>query len=121
MPARSFTDLIVWQKADQLTTAVFDITERFPEAQRSVFAPQMQQAVLSIGANIAEGFGRWLPKDKARFYTIAIGSAEELKHHWIIARSRGLMPGMERFWPILEEVTRMLRKLANMTRSQVRK
>lgn len=120
MPARSFTDLIVWQKAHKVTMAVFAATRKFPAQQQFVLAVQMQRAASSIEANIAEGFGRWLPKGKARFYSIAVGSAEELKAHWIIARDLGLLPGMERYWPVLEEVRRMLRRLANMTRLKAR-
>ena len=118
MPARSFTDLIVWQKADQVTMAVFAATKRFPSAQRFVLTAQMQRAASSIGANIAEGFGRWRPKDKARFYSIALGSADELQHFWGIAQRLGLMEGLEPYRLQLKEVCRMLHKLAAMTRAQ---
>jgi four helix bundle protein len=77
---RSYKDLIVWQKARKVTIAVFASTKRFPAEQRFGLALQMQRASMSIGSNIAEGFGRWRPRDKAHFYTIAMGSADELQH-----------------------------------------
>jgi four helix bundle protein len=38
---------------------------------------QLRRACLSVCLNTAEGAGSWLPKEKARFYRIARGSATE--------------------------------------------
>jgi four helix bundle protein len=39
-------------------------------------ADQLYRAIGSIGANIAEGYSRLSPRDKARFYEYALGSAK---------------------------------------------
>lgn len=41
---------------------------------------QLYRAIGSIGANIAEGYSRNFPKEKARFYEYALGSARESRH-----------------------------------------
>ena len=65
--------------------------------------------------NIAEGFGRRLPGDKARFYTIAKGSADELKDQLIFTRDAGYWVANLPVQALLEEVCRMLRSLIDKT------
>lgn len=79
MGAKSLKDLIVWQKADALSLLIHKITESFPAAERVRLGNQMRSASSSIPVNIAEGFGRWSPKDRARVYEIAKGSGDEVK------------------------------------------
>jgi four helix bundle protein len=81
-----FTDLRVWQASRQITLNVYRISRAFPADERFGLAIQMRRAAVSIGSNIAEGFGRRGPKDKARIYNIAEGSAEELKNLLLVTR-----------------------------------
>jgi four helix bundle protein len=71
--------LIVRQKADALSWMIHEMTKAFPADERFRRVDQMRSAASSIPMNIAEGFGRWSPKDRARFYEIAKGSGDELK------------------------------------------
>jgi four helix bundle protein len=84
-----FKQLFVWQRANEVRELVFDATERFPIEQKFELAKQMQTAARSITANIVEGFGRRKPKDKARFYFMAKGSAEALTDSVEFTHSRG--------------------------------
>jgi four helix bundle protein len=77
--AKKFTDLIVWQKAYDLSVKIQKLTGSFPAEERYRLGDQMRAAASSIPMNIAEGFARWSPKDQANFYTIAKASADELK------------------------------------------
>lgn len=115
MGSTSFTQLIVWQKANEVRLKVFDASDTFPPSQQYRLTAQMQTAALSIPANIAEGFGRRHPKDKARFYTFAKGSADELKDYLIFAKLRGYWPNNDGVLSKLEEVCRMLRRLIEVT------
>ena len=115
MGSTSFTQLTVWQKAHRVRLEVYRVSETFPASQTYRLTAQMQTAALSIPANIAEGFGRRHPRDKARFYTIAKGSADELKDYLIFARDRGYWPEIQGVWNPLEEVCRMLRRLIETT------
>ena len=85
MGIKKFTELRVWQAARTITMDIYKLTRHFPVDERFALASQMRRAMISIGANIAEGFGRWSPKDRARFYELSKASAEELRHHLIVA------------------------------------
>ena len=119
MPTTSFTQLEVWKKARILTRTVYRLTEYFPRHQQFTLTAQMQRAVLSIGANIAEGYGRRTPKDKAYFYTVSKGSAEELQHYLIISEDLGYSRGDPEMMQDLDEVGGMLRRLTQRTLGEI--
>ena len=56
IPARSFQDLIVWQKAHQFVLAVYGYTRSFPKEETFSLTSQFRRAGVSVPANIAEGF-----------------------------------------------------------------
>lgn len=81
-----FYDLDAWQKGHELVLKVYKITNQFPESENYGVTSQIQRAVTSITANIAEGFARFYFKDKIRFYYQARGSAAEVQNFLLIAR-----------------------------------
>jgi four helix bundle protein len=115
MGSTEFTQLTGWQKAHGVRCEVFRVSDSFPPAQSYRLTAQMQTAALSVPANIAEGFGRRHPKDKAKVYRIAKGSADEPKDYLIFARDRGYWPDIRAVWNNLAEVCRMLRRLIEVT------
>lgn len=115
MPTTPFTELDVWKKTRLLTMDIYRITEYFPRHQMYGLTAQMQRAVLSIGANIAEGYGRRSPKDKARFYTISKGSGEELLHYLFVSEDLGYRKGDPELVQSVNDVCGMLRRLADRT------
>ena len=84
-PAKSFLDLIVWQKAHQFVLGVYRLTENFPKSEIYGLTSQMRRAAVSIPANIAEGFKKRGKPDKARLMNIAQGSLEECRYYLILA------------------------------------
>jgi four helix bundle protein len=54
--AKTFQDLIVWQKAHQFVLSVYRATEFFPNKEIYGLTSQLRRAAVSIPANIAEGF-----------------------------------------------------------------
>ncbi|MBI5772634.1 MAG: four helix bundle protein [Verrucomicrobia bacterium] len=83
--AKSFEDLIVWQKAHQFVLSVYRFTESFPNKELYGLTSQLRRAAVSIPANIAEGFKKRDKADKARFLNIAQSSLEECRYHLILA------------------------------------
>ena len=87
--ARSFRDLVAWQKAMDLVTLVYRATARFPCDEVFGLRMQMRRAAVSIPSNIAEGWGRQSRVDYARFLRIARGSLYELQTQTIVAARQG--------------------------------
>ena len=52
--ARSFRDLIVYQKARQVAKGVFELTKGFPREERYSLTDQVRRSSRSVGAQIAE-------------------------------------------------------------------
>lgn len=88
-PARTFQDLIVWQKAHQFVLSVYRLTEGFPRHEMYGLTSQLRRAAVSIAANIAEGFKKRGKRDKARFLNIAQGSLEECRYYLILTNDLG--------------------------------
>ena len=55
-PAKSFEDLVVWQKAHQLVLGVYKATKDFPKEEIFALTSQFRRSAVSVAANIAEGF-----------------------------------------------------------------
>ena len=87
--ARQFTDLVVWQKAHAFVLAAYQHSAAFPAAERYGLTSQLRRAAVSVPANIAEGFCRRGPADKARYLNIAQASLEECRYYLILARDLG--------------------------------
>ena len=106
-PAKSFQDLIVWQKAHQFVLLVYKYTESFPKSEVYGLSSQFRRAAVSIAANIAEGYKKKGKADKARFLNIAQGSLEECQYYLILSSDLGFGDVSEK-QSLLDEVSRML-------------
>jgi four helix bundle protein len=89
MRTKSFTDLIVWQKAHQSVLAVYPLTENFLKSELFGLTSQMRRAAISIPANIAEGYKKRSKPDKLRLLNVAQGSLEELRYYFILSKDLG--------------------------------
>jgi four helix bundle protein len=106
-PASSFKDLTVWPKSHAVALAVYRVTAKFPRTEQYGLTAQMRDAAVSVPANIAEGFRRAGPADKARFLNIAQGSLEEVRYYCLLARDLGY-PVAEDLAADVDEVGRLL-------------
>ncbi len=105
--ARTFQDLIVWQKAHQFVLQVYGATRSFPRDELYGLTSQFRRAAVSIPANIAEGFRKLGPKDKARFLNTSEGSLDECRYYLILAQDLHYMNNAK-LWPVADEVSRLL-------------
>jgi four helix bundle protein len=105
--ARTFQDLIVWQKAHQFVLSVYRLSQLFPKSETYGLSSQFRRASVSIAANIAEGFRKRGKADKLRFFNIAQGSLEESRYYLIL--TEGLGHGdVSKLYPLIEEVSKLL-------------
>ena len=105
--ARTFRDLVVWQKAHQFVLAVYALTAQFPKFETYGLSLQMRKAAVSITANIAEGFRRRGKADKARFLNTSEASLEESRYYLILTQDLGYGE-TAKLLNSLEEVSRLL-------------
>jgi four helix bundle protein len=82
--AKTFRDLLAWQKAHAFVLDVYRVTETFPVSERYRIASQLRRAAVSAAANIVEGFRKRGSADKLRYYNIAQGSADECLYYLIL-------------------------------------
>ena len=72
-------ELDVYRLAEELSDLIWDAYDTWePKAQMTIGC-QIIRAADSIAANIAEGYGRYTPADRRKFYLYARGSFEETK------------------------------------------
>ena len=113
---RNYEDLEVWQKAHCLTLGLYRVTEGFPRSEMFGLTSQIRRSAGSIGANLAEGCGRWGDVELARFVQIAMGSASELQY--LLLRAQDLSYLKADSHASLEEMTiEVKRMLAALLRT----
>jgi|SRR5580700_1819760 four helix bundle protein len=82
---KSYRDLVAWQKAMDLVTAVYRASARFPHSEIYGLTSQLRRASVSIPSNIAEGQGRFGAAEFRHFLRQANGSLMELETQILIA------------------------------------
>ena len=120
MEIRSFEDLDVWKIAKELVLKVYNETTKFPKEELFGITSQMKRAVLSVPANIAEGFGRYHYLDKAKFYLNSRGSLLELKSFVLIALELNFINGVKAE-ELIKNIDDLGVKLNNLIASTKRK
>jgi four helix bundle protein len=80
-----FEDLIAWQKARALSTAIYEISRQGSFAKDFGLAGKVQRASVSIMSNIAEGFERSGLKEFHKFLCMAKASCAEVRSHLYVA------------------------------------
>jgi len=112
--ARSFRDLIVYQRARQASRMAFDLPKRFPRDEANSLTDQMRRAVRSVGGQIAEAWGK--RRYERHFVSrLTDADAEQLEaQHWVeVADDCGYITAEQRdqLLGLLCEVGRMLNSM----------
>ena len=85
----SFKSLVVWQRAIELSFAIYKLTSQFPSSEQFGLTNQLRRASVSVASNIAEGYGRSTTGEYRLFLGHARGSNSELQTQLIIANGLG--------------------------------
>jgi four helix bundle protein len=113
---KSFRELEAWKKAHGATLAVYGLTKNFPDDERFGLTSQLRRSAASVGANIAEGFGRRSTKDLVRHLDIAVGSLEETRNYLFLARDLLYLDGNE-FDSLNQQLDEVGRMVGGLSRS----
>ncbi len=76
-------NLEVYMLARELSSIGWDIYSNFDWQTKKINGDQFIESTDSVGANIAEGYGRFHYLDKIKFYYNARASLMESNNHWI--------------------------------------
>jgi len=94
--ARSYKDLVVWQKGIALAKLVYGLRRSFPSEQTFGIVAQMRQAAVSVPSNVAEGQPRRTTGEFIQFISHAEGSGAELAAFAPIDEIRRMLNGLRR-------------------------
>jgi four helix bundle protein len=89
----------MWQEAHKLTLLVYELTKSFPKEELFGLTSQFRRAVVSISANIAEGYKKRSYADKLRFMNISQGSLEECRYYIILSKDLGYVSESDKLKP----------------------
>jgi len=105
-----FEDLIAWQKAKELAREIYKVTRHGAFGRDFGLSGQAQRAVVSIMANVAEGFERSGPGEFHQFLSTAKASCAELRSHLYVALDVGYLDPstFDRLLAEAEEVGRLV-------------
>ena len=108
--ANAYKDLVAWQRAVELSVAVYQLTTGFPKDERFGLVDQLRRASVSVASNIAEGYGKSTRGEYVHFLGHARGSISEIQTQLVIssALNMGSAELMSKAENLSEEVSRML-------------
>src|SRR5688500_4592148 len=117
----SFRDLVAWQKAMKLVSAIYRATEAFPARERYGPTNQVCRAAVAIPSDIAEGKGRISKKEYVQMLARARGSSYEVQTQLEVAFNLDFLD--RKAFDVLSEqaaeVGRLLNGLITKTQAQI--
>ena len=117
MGFKDFTQMHVWQLAFKLLIKIYKITKDFPSEEKFGLISDMRRAANSIVHNIAEGFGRYEPKDKTRFYKISRGSSYELISQLLVSYELEYIKVKSILNDLIEDCKNIINELNSMNKA----
>jgi four helix bundle protein len=108
--AKTYRELLVWQKAMDLVIETYALTAKFPKSEQFGLSTQLQRAAVSIPSNIAEGHARKSRLEFSHHLSYSRGSLAEVETQMILANRLGYVnrEAIKTFWSLSQEVGKML-------------
>ena len=110
-----FEDIEAWQKARELTKAIYALSNDGQFARDFGLRDQVRRASVSIMSNIAEGFGRGGNKEFIQFLSTAKGSTSEVQAQLYVALDAGYI-NQDQFQKLYSETEATARMIAGLLR-----
>jgi len=116
-----FKDLVVWQKAMEMVTEVYKLTDSFPKREVYSLTDQIRRAAVSVPSNIAEGQAHHNNREFVHFLRHSSGSLAEVETQLHIAERLGYADAtsIEQIVQRVNEVGRILNGLIGSLREQI--
>lgn len=113
-----YRELTVWRKAMEAAREVYRLAPRLPREETYGMRSQITRAVVSVPANIAEGWTRESVREKAQFFAIAQGSLAETETLLTLCEDLDWFPRKETedLRGLLDETSRMLTTMRRKAR-----
>ena len=112
---KGYQDLIAWQKAMELVTAVYRESNNWPRNEQFGLTSQIRRAAVAIPSNLAEGHGRSGAREFAHHVSIAYGSLCEAETQLLIAGRLGYSSPAS-----LESIMRLVADVRRLTNGLLR-
>ena len=111
--ARSYRDLVVWQKGIALVKEIYRLSSKFPAEEKFGLVSQMRRAAVSVPSNTAEGQARNTTSQFIHFISTAEGSLAELDTQLVVAIELDFCTSSDAqdAFSLIEEEQRMLNAL----------
>ena len=117
-------DLKIYQLARQLSKIAWEIYSKMSFEEKKTMGDQFLSSTDSIGANIAEGYGRFHYLDKVKFFYNSRASHMESTIHWIellFEREKISKEIFEQFQTIAKELQVKLNNFITQTKNEKQK
>lgn len=116
----NFQNLRVYQLSEKLANEIWLIVQKWDYFAKQTVGKQIVKSTDSIGANIAEGNGRYNIQDNQRFVKIARGSLNETRHWLRLAYQRKLLSqqDVDKIKPIIDELSPKLNAYLNSLKNK---
>jgi four helix bundle protein len=111
MGVQTYRELLAWQRAMELVTMVYEISQTFPREECFGLVAQIRRCAVSIPSNIAEGQGRGVGNEFCHHLRIAQGSLQELETQLYIGRNLGYVNELDPVLQLAGETGRLIRGL----------
>jgi four helix bundle protein len=107
MSKPNFEKLDVYKLSERLADGIWEIVQEWNQFDKDTLGKQIVRSADSIGANIAEGEGRYNFQDNRRFVKIARGSLNETRHWLRRAYIRNLLKveQVNELQPLIDELS----------------
>jgi len=113
MGNKTYKDLLFWIRALEVAKRIIRLTPKLPRSRAAqIITSQVLRSSMSVGANIAEGYGRFGPKEYKRYLQVALGSANETEH-WLLLLKEACPKYDKEITNIIDRNTETIKMLAS--------